>query len=149
MPARMTLNVDDYALLWNSVFNVKGVPMLYLPCPVLPDQQGESIDRLPAADLGHVASLNGQTIGNQFFWAINRSQDATFMHDWYSKLGQGGGAEYRYNIGSGTGNVTSYVLNKHEMPDAARRRTSPATEASTSSAPQTRPSRIAFAPART
>ena len=39
-----------------------------------------------------ISSLRGQSIHNAFFWAINRSQDATFMHDWYSKAGQGVGA---------------------------------------------------------
>src|SRR5262249_15128045 len=40
---------------------------------------------------------------------INRSQDATIMHDWSSKTGQGGGTEYRYNVGSGDGNIRAYV----------------------------------------
>ena len=34
---------------------------------------------------------------NAFFWAIGRSHDATFFHDWFTKTGQQArGGEYRY-----------------------------------------------------
>jgi len=105
----MTYNVDDYALLWNTVFNVKGVPLLYLPVLYYPTNEEQRSTGFLIPTYG-ASSFNGQTISNQFFWAISRSQDATFMHDWFSKLGQGTGAEYRYNIGSGNGRWTSYWL---------------------------------------
>jgi len=41
----------------------------------------------------------GNSISNAFFWAINRSHDATFFHDWMFSRGQGLGAEYRYLLG--------------------------------------------------
>ena len=105
----ITLNVDDYALLWNTVFNVKGVPLLYLPLLYYPTNKENRSTGFLLPTYGR-STLNGQTIGNQFFWAIDRSQDATFMHDWFSRLGQGAGAEYRYNAGSGRGDLTSYIL---------------------------------------
>ena len=107
---KITLNVDEYAVLWNSVFNVKGVPLLYLPWVYYPTNRDSRSTGFLLPTYGR-SSLNGQTIGNQFFWAIARSQDATLMHDWFSKLGQGAGAEYRYNIGTGRGDLTGYVLN--------------------------------------
>ena len=52
---------------------------------------------------------------NAFFWAIDRSQDVTFMHDWFSKTGQGVGGEYRYNFGPGAnGNIRGNFLDEHE-----------------------------------
>jgi LPS-assembly protein len=105
----MTYNVDDYALLWNTAFYVKGVPLLYLPVLYYPTNEEQRSTGFLIPTYG-ASSFNGQTISNQFFWAISRSQDATFMHDWFSKLGQGTGAEYRYNIGSGSGRWTSYWL---------------------------------------
>src|SRR5207237_3513449 len=55
----------------------------------------------------------GQSIHNAFFWAISRSQDATFMHDWYSRAGQGFGSEYRYNFGGGSdGEMSGHLLNQ-------------------------------------
>ncbi len=113
----ITLNVDDYALLWNSVFDVKGVPVLYLPVMYYPTKKENRSTGFLLPTWG-TSSLNGQSIGNQFFWAISRSQDASFMHDWYSRLGQGGGAEYRYNVGTGVGNVTSYFLDRQETTNA-------------------------------
>src|SRR6185503_159395 len=61
------------------------------------------------------SSLRGQSIHNALFWAINRSQDATLLHDWFSKTGQGVGGEYRYNLGLGNdGAISTYLLDQHE-----------------------------------
>ena len=79
----------------NMMLKVKGVPALYLPCDVLPAQQGQPEHRLPDAEL-RLSTDKGQTISNAFFWAINRSQDATILHDWFSKTGQAISGEYRY-----------------------------------------------------
>ena len=51
------------------------------------------------------SSYKGQTISNAFFWAIGRSQDATFLHDWFSKTGQAVAGEYRYVSLGGSGNL--------------------------------------------
>ena len=40
-PARSTLNLDDYALLKNAVFKVKGVPLLYLPVFYYPMEEDD------------------------------------------------------------------------------------------------------------
>jgi LPS-assembly protein len=61
-----------------------------------------------------VTSHPPQQISNAFFWAIDRSQDATFMHDWYSKTGQGAGAEYRYALSSGNADIEAYALHDNE-----------------------------------
>ena len=59
--------------------------------------------------------MRGQTLSNAFFWAIDRSQDVTFMHDWFSKTGQGFGGEYRYIRGPGSdGFFRAYNLREHE-----------------------------------
>ena len=60
-----------------------------------------------------------RSIHNAFFWAIDRSQDATIMSDWFSKTGTGTGAEYRYNAG-GTrqpGQTTFYRPHVDGIPD--------------------------------
>jgi LPS-assembly protein len=59
-------------------------------------------------------TLRGESIHNAFFWALNRSQDMTLMHDWFSKTGQGYGSEYRYNYGAQeTGYIKAYTLREH------------------------------------
>ena len=37
----VTLNLDDYALLSNSIFRVKGVPVMYLPLFYYPIQEDD------------------------------------------------------------------------------------------------------------
>ena len=108
----VVLNVDDYTLLRNAIFNVKGVPLLYLPVLYYPTKEDGRATGILIPTYG-ISSLRGQAIHNAFFWAINRSQDATLMHDWYSRAGQGYGAEYRYNYGGGSdGSMRAHVLDQ-------------------------------------
>jgi LPS-assembly protein len=109
----VVLNIDHYTLLRNAVFNVKGVPLLYLPIFYYPTKEEDRATGFLIPTYG-ASSLRGQTISNAFFWAMNRSQDATVMHDWFSRTGQGLGSEYRYNVGSGDGNVRTYLLDQSE-----------------------------------
>ena len=109
------LNVDHYTLLKNAVMTVKGVPMLYLPVMYYPTKRGDRATGFLIPAYGS-STLRGQSLHNAFFWAIDRSQDATLMHDWFSKTGQGVGGEYRYNWGGGTdGSFRSYFLDQHEV----------------------------------
>ena len=95
----VTLNLDDYALLTNTVLRVKGVPVFYLPIGYYPMQEDQRSTGFLLPTYG-TSTLGGQRISNAFFWAINRSQDATFFHDWYTRSGTGYGTEYRYVAGA-------------------------------------------------
>jgi LPS-assembly protein len=96
-----TLNLDDYALLKNSVFRVKGVPLMYLPIFYYPIQEDDRATGFLIPTYG-ASTLKGQSLSNAFFWAISRSQDATLVHDWFSKAGQQMGGEYRYVVSGGS-----------------------------------------------
>ena len=93
--------------------NVKGVPLLYLPFLYYPTKKEDRATGFLLPTYG-VTTLRGQSLSNAFFWAIDRSQDATFMHDWYSKTGQGVGGEYRYALSSGNANFETYMLRDNE-----------------------------------
>jgi LPS-assembly protein len=109
----MTLYVDHYTLLKQAVLRVKGVPMLYLPVMYYPTQEDGRATGFLLPTYG-LSTLRGQTIHNAFFWAIGRSHDATFEHDFFSKTGNGFRGEYRYNLGSGNdGTVDSNVLDEN------------------------------------
>ena len=97
----VTLNLDDYALLKNSVFRVKGVPLMYLPLFYYPIQEDDRATGFLIPTYGS-STIKGQIISNAFFWAIARSHDATVYHDWMSKGGQQVGGEYRYVLGPGS-----------------------------------------------
>jgi len=115
------LNVDHYTFLKQAVLRVKGVPVFYLPVLYYPTKKEDRATGILLPSYGS-STLRGQSIHNAFFWAIDRSQDATFLHDWYSKTGQGVGSEYRYNFGGGDdGNIKAYLLNDHDttVPDAS------------------------------
>jgi LPS-assembly protein len=105
-----TLNLDDYALLKNSVFRVKNVPLFYLPMFYYPIQEDDRATGFLIPTYG-TSTFRGQSLSNAFFWAISRSQDATFLHDWFSKAGQQVGGEYRYVAAPGsTGSLrTSFI----------------------------------------
>ena len=96
-----TINLDDYALLKNSVFRVKGVPLMYLPIFYYPIQEDDRATGFLIPTYG-TSTYRGQSWSNAFFWAISRSQDATIVHDWFAKAGQQMGGEYRYVIGGGS-----------------------------------------------
>ena len=109
----VVLNVDDYTLLRNAVFSVKGVPLLYLPILYYPTNDEGRATGFLIPTYG-TSTLRGQNISNAFFWAIDRSQDATIMHDWFSTAGQGLGSEYRYNLGAGDGTLKAYMLTQKQ-----------------------------------
>ncbi len=109
----VVLNIDHYTMLRNAVLSVKGVPMFYLPVLYYPTKEEGRATGILLPTYG-ASSLRGQAIHNAFFWAISRSQDATLMHDWYSKAGQGFGGEYRYNFGGGSdGSLSAHLLNQN------------------------------------
>src|SRR5437879_8508420 len=108
------LNVDHYTFLKQAVLRVKGVPMFYLPVLYYPTKKEDRATGILLPTYG-ASSLRGQSIHNAFFWAIDRSQDATIFHDWFSKTGQGVGSEYRYNFGpQADGNIRAYLLDQHD-----------------------------------
>jgi LPS-assembly protein len=94
----VTLSLNDYALAHSTLLKVKGVPLMYLPLIYYPIQSDDRATGFLLPTYG-TSTVRGQAISNAFFWAINRSQDATFFHDWFTRTGQGEGAEYRYVAG--------------------------------------------------
>lgn len=123
------LNVDDYTVLRNMQFKVKGVPLLYLPVLYYPTKREERSTGFLLPTYG-ISSLRGQSVHSAFFWAINRSQDATVMADWYSRTGTGIGSEYRYTRGNGSdGTISTYLLqqkaNTYTLADGTTRTQTP------------------------
>ena len=110
----ITLNLESYALLRNSVLKIKGVPLFYLPALYFPVQEDDRATGFLMPTYG-ASTAHGQSLSNAFFWAIGRSHDATVYHDWFTQTGQGTGAEYRYTLGQGSeGQVRTYWLNENE-----------------------------------
>jgi LPS-assembly protein len=111
----VVLNIDHYTLLHEPTLMVKGVPLLYLPFPVYyPTKKEDRATGFLIPTYGS-STLRGQQLHNAFFWAINRSQDATIEHEYYSKVGQGVDGEYRYNYGGlDFGSLNAHLLDQHD-----------------------------------
>jgi LPS-assembly protein len=108
----VTLNLDDYALLTNSLFRVKGVPLMYLPVFYYPIQDDGRATGFLIPTYG-TSTFKGQILSNAFFWAIGRSHDATIYHDWMTKAGHQLGGDYRYVLGAGSqGNSRFSLINE-------------------------------------
>ena len=111
------VNLHDYALLNNAVIRVKDVPVFYLPIMYYPIQDDDRATGFLLPTYGR-STYRGQSLSNAFFWAINRSQDATFFHDWFTSRGQGGGTEYRYIVNpQSQGNFRLYGLKENANTD--------------------------------
>ncbi len=93
-----TLRLDHYVMLRNAVVQVKHVPVFYLPVLYYPIQEDDRATGILMPAYGS-SLATGSSISNAFFWAINRSHDATLFHDWMFARGNGLGGEYRYMLG--------------------------------------------------
>lgn len=124
-----TMRLDHYVTLRNAVVEVKDVPVFYLPLLYYPIQKDDRATGVLMPMYGS-SLAQGSSISNAFFWAINRSQDATFFHDWRFARGNGLGAEYRYVMGpQANGDFKYYWLDEkavvlnNRLQDARRSKT--------------------------
>jgi LPS-assembly protein len=110
----VTLNLDEYAIARSTVLRVKGVPIMYMPVIYYPIQDDGRATGFLLPTYG-TSTLRGQSLSNAFFWALGRSHDATFFHDWFTRTGQGAGTEYRYVAGAQSfGNFRLYRFSQQE-----------------------------------
>jgi lipopolysaccharide assembly outer membrane protein LptD (OstA) len=87
----VTLTLEKHAFIKNMVLKVKDVPVFYLPAMYYPINKEDRATGFLIPIYG-IVGHQGQTLSNAFFWAINRSQDATFYHSLYSKTGRASAA---------------------------------------------------------
>ncbi len=107
-----TVNLNDYVVMKNAVVRVKDVPVFYLPIMYYPIQEDDRATGLLIPTYA-ASTYSGSSLSNALFWAINRSQDVTFFHDWFFSGSTGLGTEYRYLQGpTAQGNVRAYLLNE-------------------------------------
>ncbi len=110
----VTLRLDHYAFLKNALLEAKGIPVFYFPALFYPIKKDDRATGFLMPTYG-TSTYRGFTLSNAFFWVLGRSQDVTFMDDWYSKRGNGMGAEYRYASAPGSsGFLKFYRLSEHE-----------------------------------
>lgn len=109
----VTLVLEKHATLKNAVMKVKDVPVFYIPAMYYPINKEDRATGFLIPVYGS-STIKGQTISDAFFWAINRSQDATFYTSYYSKTGYSLGSQYRYVQTAGSGNVEFVTVRQHD-----------------------------------
>jgi LPS-assembly protein len=80
----------------NSIFHILGVPLLWLPYVTHPVDTDSRQSGVLIPELGFNSAAKGDTIGEQLYWAINRSTDLTVGTIYYSARGWEQSATFRY-----------------------------------------------------
>jgi LPS-assembly protein len=86
----------DRARARNSVFHILGMPVLWLPYVTHPVDTDSRQTGILIPEIGFNSSAKGDTIGEQLYWAINRSTDLTVGTIYYSARGWEQTATLRY-----------------------------------------------------
>jgi LPS-assembly protein len=95
--AKFSVDMDaGKASATNSIFHVLNVPLLWLPYVTHPvDTNGRQTGIL-IPEIGFNSASKGDTVGEQVYWAINRSTDLTVGTIYYSARGWEQTASFRY-----------------------------------------------------
>jgi LPS-assembly protein len=91
---RVEISLGSTARIYNSTFRVRSFPIFYFPFAAHPvtklgRQSGFLVPTFGAS------SRKGTIIGESFYWAINRSMDATIGAEYYSSRGWAQHGEFR------------------------------------------------------
>ena len=93
--ARIILKVGSSAHVYNTTFRLKGVPVFYLPYASPPVERLGRESGFLVPNFG-TSNTKGTVIGDSFYWAINRSMDATVGGEFLSRRGWALQENYRY-----------------------------------------------------
>ena len=101
----LRVDMGGYGVLHDGTFNILGVPILYLPRALFPIQRerqsGFMIPRFGASN------QRGFQTFLPYYWAINKSQDATLAFDLETSARVGLVGDYRYALSRETHGVIS------------------------------------------
>jgi LPS-assembly protein len=80
----------------NAVFKFVGIPLFYLPYLRHPTEEAGRESGLLIPVLPYNSTVKGWVMGEQVYWAINRSMDMVLGIDYYSKRGWAPNGDFRY-----------------------------------------------------
>ena len=92
--ARAVVDTNQSVTARNSIFKLEGIPLFYLPYITVPasDRARSSGFLLPSSS---GSTTKGRSIREAFYWAINRSADATITGEYFTKRGLTGAVNFR------------------------------------------------------
>ncbi len=88
------MDIGGYAKVWGGVFQIKEVPVFYWPFAIFPVKRKRQSGFL-IPKVGY-SKDDGAKFLISYFWAINKSMDATVLADIMTERGTKVGLEYRY-----------------------------------------------------
>ncbi|HYK48689.1 MAG TPA: putative LPS assembly protein LptD, partial [Terriglobales bacterium] len=92
--SRITVDVDGSAKIYNSTFQLGGIPVVYFPFVTHPVQKQQRQSGFLIPSFGN-SSRKGKIIGESVYLALNRSMDITIGAEYYSKRGWSQRGEFR------------------------------------------------------
>ncbi len=91
---KVTVDVGGNAQIYSSSFWIGRLPVFYFPYATHPVEH-EARQTGFLIPTGGRSSTNGYEVGEEFYWAINRSMDATMGGQYFSKRGWSQRGEFR------------------------------------------------------
>ncbi len=91
---KVVVDVGGNATIYYSDFLLHGFPIFYFPYATHPVEREARHSGFLIPTAGR-SSTNGNEIGDSFYWAINRSMDATIGGEYFSKRGWSQRGEFR------------------------------------------------------
>lgn len=91
---RARIRVNDRATVYNGLFRIKNVPVLFLPYVSVPITKRDRASGFLLPSSGS-SNIKGRTLHAGYYQTLGRSADILFRTDIYSKRGIGGGFDFR------------------------------------------------------
>ncbi len=102
-----SINLDnEKASTSNAFFEFLGLPIFYLPYLHHPANDTGRVSGLLTPVISNGSSIRGYTLGEQVYWAINRSMDMVVGAEYFSKRGWAPNGDFRYK-GPGLDHLTA------------------------------------------
>ncbi len=91
---KVYVDVGGNASIYHSVFWLRGFPVFYFPYATHPVLREARTTGFQIPTIGR-SSTKGNIVGDSFYWAINRTMDATVGAEYFSKRGWSQRGEFR------------------------------------------------------
>lgn len=91
---KVVVDVGGNASIYHSKFLLHGIPILYFPYATHPVAREVRDTGFLVPTVGR-SSTKGNIVGDSFYWAMNRSMDATVGAEYFSKRGWAQRGEFR------------------------------------------------------
>ncbi len=102
-----SINMDnEKASTSNAFFEFLDIPIFYLPYLHHPASDTGRVSGLLTPVISNGSSIRGYTLGEQAYWAINRSMDMVVGAEYFSKRGWSPNGDFRYK-GPGLDHLTA------------------------------------------